>query len=437
MSVFSFLTGQKSKSANPNRPGIYAALDLGSTKTVCFIAKTEQTAEGPRPRVIGVGHQSSRGMKGGVIVDLEQARNCIRETVERAERMAGIAVSQITVALTASRARGEGITIESPIPRSEITERDMRRLQDAAINEFHRPDEVILHAFPVSWTVDRTDDVSDPRGMYGKTLAVNMHVVTAPVGPLRNLLSCIEACHLDLKSVVAAPYAAGLTALGDDEIELGATLIDMGAETTSAAVFSNGSLARLTAVGVGGRHVTSDMARGLQTPVQSAERIKILYGSALETPSDDRQMIEVPPLAGDGDRMNAVPRSIMNSIIRPRLEETFEMLRDDLDLKGRMDANHRIVLTGAASQLPGTVELAARIFGRPARLSQPGGVSGLGDAVAGPGFSVVSGVILRETRGAAEAFSGLPRFGPRGSRKRTKGQPARRNVVLSWLAESF
>ncbi|WP_421787541.1 cell division protein FtsA [Hyphobacterium sp.] len=437
MSLFGLFGSGESKPGPASRPGICAALDLGSSKTVCFISKAEQTAEGPRPRVIGVGHQSARGMKGGVIVDLDLARKNIQETVQRAEKMAGVAVSQVSVALTAARARGEGVTLESAIARSEITERDMRRLQDAAIAEYQRPDEVILHAIVVSWVVDGRDEVSDPRGMYGRSLAVNMHIVTAPVGPLRNLLNCIEGCHLDLRTVVAAPYAAGLSALSDDEIELGATLIDMGAETTSAAVFSNGSLARLSAAPVGGRHVTSDLARGLQTPIASAERIKILYGSALESPSDDRQMIEVPPVTGEGDRMNSAPRSMLNSIIRPRLEETFELLRDKLDVTGRLDQNHRVVLTGAAAQLPGAKELASRVFGRPARLASPQGVAGLGDAVSGPGFSVVSGIILRETRGAAEAFYGPPKLHAGRSRRRTMSGSSRPATVWRWLAESF
>lgn len=437
MSLLPFFSNEKPKSAGQAKPGICAALDLGSSKTVCFISRTEQTAEGPRPRIIGVGHQSSRGMRGGVISDLEQARANIRETVQRAERMAGVAVSQVSVALTAARARGEGITLESAIARGEITERDMRRLQDAAIAEFQRPDEVILHAIAVSWVVDGQDEVSDPRGMYGRNLAVNMHIVTAPVGPLRNLLACIEGCHLDLKAVIASPYAAGLAALSDDEIELGATLIDMGAETTSAAVFASGSLARLCAIPVGGRHVTSDLARGLQTPLSSAERIKILYGSALESPSDDRQMIEVPPVTGDGDRMNAAPRSMLNSIIRPRLDETFELLRDKLNVNGRLDQNHRIILTGAAAQLPGAKEIASRVFGHTARLSQPHSVSGLGDAVSGPGFSVVAGIILRETRGAAEAISGPPRLNSARTRRGTRPAQPQRSTVWRWLAESF
>ncbi|WP_420433518.1 cell division protein FtsA [Hyphobacterium sp.] len=437
MSLLRLFGSGESKPNMPSRPGVCAALDLGSSKTVCFISKAEQTAEGPRPRIIGVGHQSARGMKGGVIVDLDLARKNIQETVQRAEKMAGVAVSQVSVALTAARTRGEGVTLESAIARSEITERDMRRLQDAAIAEFQRPDEVILHAIVVSWVVDGRDEVSDPRGMYGRKLAVNMHIVTAPVGPLRNLLNCIEGCHLDLRTVVAAPYAAGLSALSDDEIELGATLIDMGAETTSAAVFANGSLARLSAAPVGGRHVTSDLARGLQTPIASAERIKILYGSALESPSDDRQMIEVPPVTGEGDRMNSAPRSMLNSIIRPRLEETFELLRDRLDISGRLDQNHRVVLTGAAAQLPGAKELAARIFGRPARLAIPHGLSGLGDAVSGPGFSVVSGIILRETRGAAEAFYGPPKLQAGRPRRRLQTSPSRPATVWRWLAESF
>jgi cell division protein FtsA len=148
-------------------------------------------------------------------------------------------------------------------------------------------------------------------------------------------------------------------------------------------------------------------------------------------------MIEVPPVTGEGDRMNSAPRSMLNSIIRPRLEETFEMLRDKLDVSGRLDQNHRVVLTGAAAQLPGARELAARVFGRPARLAAPQGVSGLGDAVSGPGFSVVSGIILRETRGAAEAFYGPPKLQAARPRRKSSSRQSRPATVWRWLAESF
>lgn len=424
--------------ATPQRPGICAALDLGSSKIACFISKTEETATGPRPRVIGVGHLPARGMRGGAIVDLDTARDTIREAVQRAEKMAGHAVSMATVTLTAGQIRSARIRAEASLSGREVSDRDLKRLLDAAIGEADAPDRVILHAFPINWSVDDSRGVRDPRGMYGRKLGVTVHVITAAAGPLRNLLHCVQACHLDLKGVVVTPYASGLAALTDDEIELGATLIDMGAGTTSAAVFDHGALIHVDTVPIGGSHVTNDVARGLSTPLVAAERIKILYGSALDSPNDDREMIEVPPLEGASDRMGSAPRSLLNAIIRPRLDETFEMIRDRLKEAGAAGAkDHQLILTGGAAQLPGAEEVASRVFGRNARMSRPHGVAGLGDAVSGPAFAAASGIILRETRGAAEAIAGPPRVS--GSVRVTRPAPAERGprAVLRWFAESF
>ncbi|HAQ36578.1 MAG TPA: cell division protein FtsA, partial [Alphaproteobacteria bacterium] len=385
--------GQDRQSPGPARPAVCAALDLGSSKIACFISKTEETATGMRPRVVGVGHLPARGMRAGSIVDLDVARDTIREAVQRAEKMAGLAVSMATVTLTAGNIRSARIRAESVLSSREVSDRDLKRLLDAAIAEADAPDRVILHAFPLGWSVDDSRGIRDPRGMFGHKLGVSVHVITAAAGPLRNLLNCIQACHLDLKGVVVTPYAAGLAALTDDEIELGATLIDMGAGTTSAAVFDNGALVHVDTVPIGGSHVTNDVARGLSTPLVAAERIKILYGSALDSPDDDREMIEVPPLEGASDRMGTAPRSLLNAIIRPRLDETFEMLRDRLKAAGVNTAkDQQLVLTGGAAQLPGASEVATRVFGRQARVSRPHGVAGLGDAVSGPAFAAASGI---------------------------------------------
>lgn len=438
MSVLWPFGSDRKTAQSPQRPAICAALDLGSSKIACFISKTEETATGPRPRVIGVGHLPARGMRGGAIVDLDIARDTIREAVQRAEKMAGHAVSMATVTLTAGQIRSARIRAEASLSGREVGDRDLKRLLDAAIAEADAPDRVILHAFPIGWTVDESRGVRDPRGMYGRKLGVTVHVITAAAGPLRNLLHCIQACHLDLKSVVVTPYASGLAALTDDEIELGATLIDMGAGTTSAAVFDNGALIHVDTVPIGGAHVTNDVARGLSTPLVAAERIKILYGSALDSPDDDREMIEVPPLEGASDRMGSAPRSLLNAIIRPRLDETFEMIRDRLKEAGAHGPrDHQLILTGGAAQLPGAEEVASRVFGRRARLSRPHGVAGLGDAVSGPAFAAASGIILRETRGAAEAIAGPPRVA--GSVRVTRPAPAETGprAILRWFAESF
>ena len=441
MSVFEFLRPQAVRNgSNGKTPGVCAALDVGSSKIACFIAKTDQTIAGPRPRVVGVGHQSSRGVRAGAIVDMDEAAEAIRAAVEQAERMAGQAVNSVTLTLSAGQPTSTRIGAEIDLPQREVTERDLRRLLDGALSEFAVADRVVLHAIPLAWSVDDHRGIRDPRGMFGRTLGVEVHVITAAIGPLRNLMTCVERCHFDLKGVVATPYASGLSALGDDEVQLGATLIDMGAGATTAAVFADGALLHIDTVPVGGSHVTSDVARGLSTPLAAAERLKTLYGSALDSPDDDQQMIEVPSVTGDRIYGSA-PRSLLNSIIRPRLEETFELIRDRLDAAGvSKTSGRRLVLTGGAAQLPGTGELAARVFGKQVRIAGPGGITGLGDAVSGPAFSAVAGVVRRETRGAAEAIAGPPRVGVM-SASRSRREPARAGqgggAVWRWFAESF
>jgi cell division protein FtsA len=443
MSVFEFLRPQRaSAGVNGKAPGVCAALDVGSSKIACFIARTDQTIAGPRPRVVGVGHQSSRGVRAGAVVDMDEAAEAIRAAVEQAERMAGLAVNAVTVTLSAGQPTSTRLAAEIDLPQREVGERDLRRLLDGALSEFAVNDRIVLHAIPLAWSVDDHRGIRDPRGMFGRTLGVEVHVITAAIGPLRNLMTCVERCHFDLMGVVATPYASGLSALGDDEVQLGATLIDMGAGATTAAVFAEGALLHIDTVPVGGSHVTSDVARGLSTPLAAAERLQTLSGSALDSPDDDQQMIEVPSVTGDrGSVYGSAPRSLLNSIIRPRLEETFELIRDRLDAAGvSKTAGRRLVLTGGASQLPGTGELAARVFGKQVRIAGPGGITGLGDAVSGPAFSAVAGVVRRETRGAAEAIAGPPRVGSIGG-LRTRREPMRDaasgGAMWRWFAESF
>jgi cell division protein FtsA len=442
MSVFSFLQGRRTSTApKTTSTGVCAALDVGSSKIACFIAKTDPTISGPRPRVVGVGHQSSRGMQGGAVVDMDAATESIRAAIEQAERMAGQAVNSVSVTLSAGQPTSTRLAAEIDLAQREVTDRDLRSLLNGALAQFDVADRVVLHAIPLAWTVDEHRGVRDPRGMFGRKLGVEVHVITAAKGPLRNLMTCVERCHLDLKSVVATPYASGLSALGDDEIKLGVTLIDMGAGATTASVFAEGALLHIDAIPVGGTHVTSDIARGLSAPIAAAERLKTLYGSALDSPDDDQQMIEVPAVsAGGTTAFESVPRSLLNSIVRPRLEETFELIRDRLEAAGvGRAAGRRLVLTGGAAQLPGTTELATRVFGKQVRIAGPCGVTGLGDAVSGPAFSAVAGVVRRETRGAAEAISGPPVLSGVRAQSMAPSEKAAMNggTMWRWLAESF
>ena len=422
------------------KPGVFAALDIGAAKTVCFIAKTEQTLAGLRPRVIGVGHQSTRGVKGGAVVDMDAAAESVRAAVESAERMAGHTITELVLCASAGAPGSARIAAELDLASSEVSDRDLRRLLASVLRENQEAGRVLLHALPMSWHVDGHRGVKDPRGMFGETLGVDLHIVSAAIDPLRNLIACVERCQLSVAGVAATPYASAIAVLTPDEMELGALVVDMGAHTTTAAVFAEGVLQHVDGVPVGGAHVTSDIARGLQTPVIAAERIKALYGCALDSPDDDQVMIETPPVGGGpASTMVQQPRALLNAVIRPRLEEIFEMLRDRLDAAGVARASGRsLVLTGGASQLPGTAELAGRVLGKQGRIGRPERLAGLGDAVSGPAFAACAGAVSRAVSGPVEAIAGPPRF-PEVSGRRRAPVSADRGpaAVLRWFAESF
>lgn len=438
MGVMNFLK-LSSDAPAARKAGVFAGLDIGASKTTCFIARTEQTLAGLRPRVIGVGHVSSKGVRAGAVVDMEAAAASVRGAVENAEAMAGQPITDITVSAAAGSPASTRIAVDMDLASREVTDRDLRRVLGEAMRRQHEAGRVVLHALPLSWRVDGHRGVKDPRGMFGETLGVDVHIVSAAVDPVQNLVACVERCQLDVAGVAAAPYAAGLSALSADEMELGVLVIDMGAQVTSAAIFNEGALQHLDCVPVGGAHATNDIARGLSTPVGAAERIKALHGCALDSPDDDRLMIEAPPVAGSGETgMAQHPRALLNAIIRPRLEEIFELIRDRLDAAGAREAGGRqMVLTGGAAQLPGTAELAGRVLGKQARIGRPASLAGLGDAVSGPAFSACAGILHRHVSGPVEAIAGPPRFEARTSVRRFETTERGPAAIWRWFAESF
>lgn len=368
------------------------ALDVGSTKICCFIA---EVSDAGRIRVTGMSHQQSAGLKAGNIVDMESAYRAILSAVHSAEQMAGTTIEDTVISINGARPQSTGMTREMMIGGGAIRDPDIARLLQEARQAADLEGRMILHAIPIGYSVDGGPLLKEPRGMHGQTLAVRMHVVTANESAMQNLVNCVARCHLAVSDYALAPYAAGLAALVEDEKDLGATIIDMGGGTTSFCVFYEGAAVHGDCIPVGGQHVTSDIARGLATSLHQAERLKTLYGSCLPAPSDDREMIDAPRIGEeDDDSPNRVPKSHLVSIIEPRLEETFELVRKRLDASGAAGmAGQRVVLTGGASQLPGVRELAARILGKQVRHGRPLKVSGLAEATGGPAFATAAGLL--------------------------------------------
>lgn len=373
------------------RTGPIAALDIGSTKIACFVA----SSEGDVTRVVGVGHQISRGVRSGAIVDMELAAEAITNAVYAAEQIAGETLKSVIVSTSCGQPTSQTVAVDLAVAGHEVTDADLRRVTDHGRAVQASPSRRLLHAIPVSYSIDGSRGIRDPRGMCGERLGVNMHLVSAEVSALRNLEAVIGRCHLDVENFVVAPYAAGLASLVEDEMDLGVTVIDLGGGVTSMAVFFDGHVVWTDSIPVGGGHVTSDIARGLSTPVAHAERMKTLFGSCMTAGADEREVIDVPLVGEENhDHANHVPKSILTGIIRPRLEETFELVRSRLEASGFYKiAGRRVVLTGGASQLNGVRELAATVLDKQVRLGRPIRIQGLSDQTGGPAFAVCAGLI--------------------------------------------
>lgn len=376
------------------RGSIIASLDLGSSKIACIIARVE---DDDRLQILGYGLQASRGIRAGVIIDSDAAAQAVGQAVHSAEQLARETITHVVVNVAGQHLFSLHTQNHLPLNGHEVTTALIERLiqaskQQQALNEQQR----LVHGIPLGFTVDQQAAVSDPRGLHGEQLGINMHNIIGHTHTLRNILVCLERKHLTPEGIVANPFAAGLSALVEDERELGATLIDLGGGTTSIGVFQNHQLIYADCIPLGGQHITMDIARGLNTPIQHAERIKTLYGSVMATSADERELISVP-LVGEEDMssLNQIPRSFLINVIQPRLEEIFELVRERLEVSGYYkNTGRRVVLTGGGSMLSGVRDLAQAILDKQVRNGRPMNIPGLPEELQGPGCATTIGLLL-------------------------------------------
>jgi cell division protein FtsA len=429
----------KMKPLQPKRSALVAALDIGTSKVVCLIGRLKPCPPQDVLRlrshsidVVGFGHTSARGMKAGGVIDLADAEAAVRQCADLAERAAKMQLDSVVVAISAGRPTSELISASIDVAGAVVGERDIGRVLTAASRHSARTGRAVLHSLPIGYVVDDATGIRDPRGMLARRFGIDLHVVTADASVARNLMLVVERCHLDVEAMVAGSYVAGLATLTDDEADLGAAVIDIGAGTTTIAVFAGGRFVHADGFALGGCHVTMDLARGLNARVADAERIKTLYGSVLTGGSDERDMIAVPP--ADNDEREApqfVSRANLVRIIKPRVEEILEMARDRLASSSfATEPRGRVVLTGGASQLAGLVGLAAHILGRQVRIGRPLGVAGLPDEAKGPAFAVATGLLVYPQAAHLEHFE------PRSTRQAATGGGYIARVGR-WLRESF
>lgn len=383
------------KKTPKRKKNVFTALDIGGSKVCCAIAKNDERASGEKLKIIGLGYQVSRGMKNGVITNIEELEDSILNAVHSAEQMADDTIQDVYVNLSASCTKSHTIDVGIALNGQMIDDSHIRQLMALGRAGFKNPHAQIIHVLPIAYALDDVEGIKDPRGLIGQKLTASLHIVSAQLSLMQNIANCIGRCHLDVSGFVVSPYASGLSILDEDELELGVTIVDLGGSNSSIASFLDGALVHIDSIPIGGFHITSDIARGLSTPLVQAERLKILYGTALFSSSDDRETILIPQL-GDGAQQitNQVPKSLLTQIVKARAEEMLEIIWQRLQHSG-MDrlVCQRVVLTGGSSQLPGIRELASDLWGKQIRIGHPKGIVGASDVVSTPMFSTCGGLL--------------------------------------------
>src|SRR5215813_7924814 len=422
------------------RTALVASLDIGTSKIACMIARLKPSPPNDALRgrthaveLIGYSQIQARGMKAGAVVDLAECEQAVRQAVALAEKMAKVQVESVLLSVAGGRVAGQLVEAAADIRGGAVTPADVSRVTSTGMRHATGEGRTVLHALPVGYTLDGVKGIRDPRGMVARQFGVDMNVVTCDATVARNLMLAVERCHINVEAMAASPYVAGLSVLTDDEADLGAAVVEMGAGTTTMAVYSGGRFVHACGFAVGGRHITMDLARGLSACIADAERIKTLYGTVLTGGSDARELMSVPT-AGDNEQdvPQIVSRATIANIMRHRAEEIFEMVRDRLaDSPFVAEPKARVVLSGGASQLTGTLELATRILGRQVRIGRPLGFGRLPNEAKSASFAVPAGLLVYPQ------YAHLEHVEPRHTRLLRTGTDGYLGKVGRWLREGF
>ncbi len=389
------------------RPGlpstnITAVLDIGTAKTVCLIAAAPPPRGPPSAtadtsfRILGIGHQQSRGIKAGAVIDMAEAEGCLRATIAQAERIAGLTLDRVYVSVSCGRLKSHAVTASAEVSGSHVTTADLSRLMSGARAYLERDGRQLVHFNRKAVTLDGTASDGNLIGMAAKRMSSVVHAVSADEAPIRNLSMVLERCHLGIMGLLAAPFASAMAVTTAQERQHGITVIDIGAGTTKLAAFSDGQFEHIRSVPLGGGLVTTDIARALHTPLIEAERIKALYGNLLSARSDEHEGFSYPSVFSDENvPMQHATRAELARVMRPRIAEillTVATLPDGKVIAGK--AGEPLVLTGGGSLLAGIAEFASGLLERNVRVGQNAEISGLPPVARTPAFSTVTGLLL-------------------------------------------
>ena len=416
------------------RSDIIGVLDIGTSKTVCLIIAPKSRTGGlwrrEGMRVLGFGHRPSRGLKAGVVIDLDGAEQAVRAAVSQAEQMAGVTIEDVFVAVTCGRIKSSTFEADTRTKGRVVVSADVERLMAAGRTYAKRDGRTLLHMNLINYRIDGSTGVADPLGMAGTTLAADLHTVTADDAPLRNLLHVVERAQLLTVGVAPAPHASGLASTTDEERRLGTICIDMGAGATTLSMFARGRLLSVDTVAVGGQHATFDIARTLSTPFDEAERIKTLYGTLDAAASEDQGMVAYTLAGEEEPTLNQTTKSHIHGIIGSRVTDLLSHIVERIERSGVAHlATHRVVLAGGASQLPGMSGFAEKILGRPVRIARLQPAAGIPLECCHPAFSTAVGLIQI----ALDPSAGIRKTPDAG----TLGEAGYLKRVGQWLREGF
>ncbi len=382
-----------------NRPkdpkNLIVGLDIGTSKIVCIVA---EVSEEGRLEVIGMGSHPSRGLRRGVVVNIESTVNAIQRALEEAELMADCKIREVYTGIAGSHIRSFNSHGMVAIKDKEIGQLDVDRVVETARAVNIPMDQQILHTIPQEFVVDGQEDVRDPLGMSAIRLEVKVHIVTGAVSAAQNIIKCVRRCGLEVADLVLQPLASAMAVLTEDEKELGVCLVDIGGGTTDIAVFTGGAIRHTAVIAVAGDQVNNDIAVALRTPPKDAEDLKLRHGCALRQLADAREMIDVP---GIGDRPpRTLSRQTLAEFIEPRMEELYSLVQAELRRSGFEELlSSGIVITGGTAGMQGMVELGEEVFHMPVRLGYPRYQGGLADVMRNPRYATAVGLLMAGLEG--------------------------------------
>ncbi len=374
---------------------IIVGLDIGTTK-ICAIVAEVTPDQGVT--IIGVGSSPSRGLRKGVIINIESTVESIKKAVEEAELMAAVQINSVYIGIAGGHIASETARGVVALKRNEVFPADMQRAIDTARAAAVVPaDRDVFHVLPREFIVDNQEGIRDPTGIAGARLEVEVHIVTGATNSAKNLMRCVKHAGLDVVEIILQPLASSEAVLTEEEKELGVAMVDLGGGTSDLAIFSGGAICHSAVLPVGGQHITTDLQIGLRTSVGDAEKIKIEHGAALVTMVDETDTVDVPSVGGRPP--HTVGKRAIAEVIQPRVEEMFELVLREIrrtGYEGKLAAG--VVITGGTSMLPGMPDGAERVLDLPARRGMPAGVGGLLDIVSSPMCSTGVGLILHAHR---------------------------------------